>query len=135
MMYCRVCQADNPNSATQCGNCGADMTAIRVLFCNECLAENRRSATHCVDCGADLQVTRKKFSEELKERSLVANRGTYGLVGGAIASAFYGLGCAVLFPDVFRHLLYFFVGLLIVFVSARFCGLKLADFINDDSLF
>ena len=102
MMYCRECRADNPNSATHCGNCGADLQAVRVVFCNECLAENRRSATHCVDCGADLQVVRKTFSEEMRQRAPVANRGTYGLVGGAIASAFFGLACAVLIEQIYR---------------------------------
>jgi ribosomal protein L34E len=134
MLYCHKCPAENHNSATHCVDCGADLQSVRVIFCNACLAENYRSATHCIDCGADLQVVRKKFSEELRERSLIVNRGVFGLVGGAVASAFYGLGCAVLVPDIFLHKLAFYTGLLIVFVVARYCGHLLADAINDTSL-
>ncbi len=134
MMYCLACKQENPNSATECSNCGADLNLVKVIFCNSCLAENRKAATHCIDCGADLQATRKKFSEELTERALTANRRVYGLVSGAIASAFFGLGCAVLFPQIFFHKLAFYSGLLIVFAAARYCGLRLADSINDTSV-
>ena len=134
MMYCRECRADNPNSATHCGNCGADLKAVRVVYCNECLAENRRSATHCIDCDADLQVVRKSFSEEMRQRAPVANRGNYGVVSGTIASAFFGFACAVLFPNIFQHRLVFYSGLLFVFVAARYCGQRLADFVNDTSV-
>ena len=105
-----------------------------MKFCHECLAENYDSATHCVECGAKLHVVGKKFSEEFQEKSLVVSRRVFGLVGGAIASAFYGLGCAVLIPNVFTHKLYFFAGLVLVFVIARFCGRLLANALNDTSL-
>ena len=134
MLYCHKCPAENHNSATQCVDCGADLQVVRVIFCNACLAENYRSATQCIDCGADLQTARKTFSQELQEKSLVVNRGVIGLVSGAIVSALYGLGCAVLVPGIFLHKLVFYTGLLIVFVAARYCGLRLADSINDTSL-
>jgi hypothetical protein len=105
-----------------------------MMFCHECLAENYDTATHCVECGAKLHVVGKTFSEEFQEKSLVANRRAYGLVGGAIASAFYGLGCAVLVPNIFTHKLFFFAGLVVVFAVARSCGRLLANALNDTSL-
>ena len=105
-----------------------------MKFCHECLAENYDSAALCVECGARLHVVGKSFSEEYQEKTLVANRAVYGMVAGSIASACYGLVCAVLVPDIFLHKLFFFAGLLIVFGSARFCGRLLANALNDTSL-
>jgi ABC-type Co2+ transport system permease subunit len=105
-----------------------------MKFCHECLAENYDSAAHCVECGAKLHVVGKTFTEEFQEKSLTANRRVYGWVGGSVASGFYGLGCAVLVPEIFSRKLFFFAGLVAVFVSARFCGRLLANAINDTSL-
>jgi stress-induced morphogen len=105
-----------------------------MMFCHECLAENRDTATHCVECGAKLHVVGKTFAEEFQEKSLVANRNVYGMVSGAIASGFYGLACAVLFPGIFSRKIIFFIGLVVVFVFARFCGRVLANALNDTSL-
>jgi hypothetical protein len=105
-----------------------------MKFCHECLAENYDSAARCRECGAKLHVVGKSFSEEYQEKALVANRRVYGLVAGAIAAGFYGLGCAVLFPDIFSHMFYFFAGLLVVFALARACGRGLANALNDTSL-
>ena len=105
-----------------------------MKFCHECLAENYDSAARCKECGAKLHVVGKTFSEEYQEKSLVANRGVFGMVGGAIAAAFFGLGCAVLFPDIFTHKSYFLAGLLIVFALARACARALANALNDPSL-
>lgn len=105
-----------------------------MKFCHECLAENYDSAARCVECGARLHVAGKSFAEEFQEKSLVASRRAYGLVGGAIAASMYGLACAVLFPGIFLHKLYFFAGLGTVFAIACYCGRALANAINDPSL-
>jgi predicted GNAT superfamily acetyltransferase len=105
-----------------------------MKYCHECLAENYDSAARCVDCGAKLHVVGKSFSEEFQEKSLVASRRVYGLVGGAVAASGYGLGCAVLFPTIFNHKIYFFAGLAVVFAVARAGGRALATAMNDTSL-
>ena len=103
------------------------------MFCHECLAENRDTATHCKECGAKLHVVDKPFSEELREKSLAANSSVYGWVSGSIAAGFYGLACAVLFPQIFTNKLVFLIGLVLVFAAARFGGRLVADAINDTS--
>lgn len=105
-----------------------------MRHCHQCLAENYNWAKHCAECGTKLHVVGKSFSDEFHEKALIANRRVYGLVGGAIASGFYGLACAVLVPEIFSRKLYFFAGLLAVFFSARFCGRLLANALNDKSL-
>jgi hypothetical protein len=79
------------------------------MFCHECLAENKDSATRCIECGAKLHVVGKPFSEELQEKSLVANANVYGRVSGVIAAAFYVLFCAVALPQIFTQNIYFFI--------------------------
>ena len=103
-------------------------------FCHECLAENPPTATHCVDCGAKLHVVGKSFTEELQEKSLVANTNIYGRVSGAIACGIYALFCAALVPQIFANKTVFVVGLAVIFLLARFCGRWLANAINDTSL-
>jgi hypothetical protein len=105
-----------------------------MMFCHACLAENYDTAKHCAECGAKLHVVGKTFSEEFQEKTLVASRGVFGWVSGAIASALYGLGCAVLAPAIFTHKLVFFGGLVAVFALAWTCGRMLANALNDTSL-